>query len=150
MTVTQHKPQQSWSKDDKARAVGVYMVTGNQVRTSELTGIPQQTISYWLNNDDEFRALLERGIEEYSAELPIKIGAAMDKTLDVILKIINERDIDKISLSHAASTYNTLFANRQISMNRPTSISGKASEIEEQLERNAQALVASVKSIKAA
>ena len=147
MTVA-HKPKDRWSREDKLAVIAALVTLGSQKKAAKLTGVPQTTISWWYREDSEFQDLLAQTQAEVDRELPIRFAHYLDKALERIGERLEDKDsAASASLSHLATLVGIFFDKRQIALSRPTSISGKATEIEEQLERNAQALVASVKRV---
>lgn len=46
-----HKSHAAWQDSDKRRAVAVYKSVGSMVKTTEITGIPDQTLRFWMKQE---------------------------------------------------------------------------------------------------
>lgn len=46
-----HKHHTAWNDSDKRRALAVYKSLGSMVKTTEVTGIPDQTLRYWMQQE---------------------------------------------------------------------------------------------------
>jgi hypothetical protein len=51
MASKKHKAKTAWLDSDKRRAVSVYKSVGSMVKTTEITGIPDQTLRFWMKQD---------------------------------------------------------------------------------------------------
>lgn len=101
----QAKPGQSpYFETDRIKALAVYAESGNQHEASRQTGIPQETIRNWVNNEDssglvqELRSTLRynRGwqLAKLSGKVLDQLEIALDEGDPVVLKdgrIINKR-----------------------------------------------------------
>jgi transposase-like protein len=66
--VTKHKAGTAWNENDKRRALAVYKSLGSMVKTTEITGIPDQTLRFWMKQEWWKEGLLQLKAED-SAEL---------------------------------------------------------------------------------
>lgn len=66
--IKKHKSYTSWTDSDKRRALAVYKSLGSMVRTTEVTGIPDQTLRFWMKQEWWKEGLLQLKAED-SAEL---------------------------------------------------------------------------------
>jgi hypothetical protein len=74
---TKHK----WhSEEDRIRVASVYAMTGNALRTSEITGINHATIRQW-KTQPWWPQIIDRVRREHDDELDAKISKVIDKTL---------------------------------------------------------------------
>jgi len=125
-----------YTDKERMEVIAHYAVLGNQTKVSELTNIPQQTISQWSKNEWWQEALsrvrLEKA-EELDAMLTNSIHKALDQVQD---RIDNGDEIiqsgqalrRKMTGKDLATTAGILFDKRQISRNLPTSISAKTDD----------------------
>ena len=135
-----------WSRDDKLRVIAALVTTGSQKKASKLTGVPQTTISLWYREDSQFQDLLAMTQAEVDKELPLRFAHYLDQALERIGERLQDQETAaSATLAQLATLVGIFFDKRQIALSRPTSISGKATEIEEQLQKNADALIATVR-----
>lgn len=46
-----HKAKTAWTDSDKRRALAVYKSVGSMVKTTDITGIPDQTLRFWMKQE---------------------------------------------------------------------------------------------------
>lgn len=141
-----HKPGAPWSKNDKLRVIAAYLVYGSQAKASEATGVPRATICLWFNSDDEFLALLEEHQSQADRELPVIFSGLIALAAEGLAgRLADPDEVRRMGVNQIATLIGVLTDKRQILLSRPTSISAKQGSVEDQLQKNADALIATVR-----
>jgi hypothetical protein len=68
------------SEEDRIKAATVFAMTGNALRTAEITGVPHGTIRQW-KTQPWWPQVLERVHQEHDDELDAKITKVIEKTI---------------------------------------------------------------------
>ena len=141
-----HKHGERFTKEDKLRVLAAYQVLGSQRKAAEATGVSQQVISYWVNNDDEFVALMEEMQAQVDRELPVVFSGLIALAAEGLAgRLADPDEVRKMGVNQIATLIGVLTDKRQILLSRPTSISAKQGSVEDQLQKNADALIATVR-----
>ena len=128
-----------YSRDEMQQVAAMYVAIGNQNEVARQTGVPQTTISKWFRENDTFAECLELAQSQYSTELPGKLSALLDKAFEKLSEKL-QGPVSEMQMNHLVTTLGVVFDKRQIALNRPTSISAKAEDIEARLQKNAETL----------
>lgn len=116
-----------YSKDDKHNAAVQYMLCGSQKKTAEITGIPRKTLSYWIENDQDFQALYKRAQDQNLKQYDAKTSRLIDKAL---VKLEQALDSDKMfSPRELATVQAILYDKRAASRQMPSSYNGKTDAV---------------------
>ena len=86
-----------YSPEMKAQVAQTLVATGSQLKTSDLTGVPQTTISDWANNDPDFIQLCDISKENWIEEFDARTREAAELAAEQLVDRIKEGDpiIDK-------------------------------------------------------
>lgn len=133
------KPARIYSEEERREAVLLYFIHGTQTKVAELTGIPQRTLSGWIKEPwwAEFtRDLVAACKDSTGAKFRQIIEKAADETLDRLTNgdIVMTKDgpVRKpVSAKDAAVIMAVATDKDRILRGEPTSISGKATSLED-------------------
>jgi hypothetical protein len=123
--------KKKYTKEEKYEVAVYYMLYGSQAQASKMTGIPPRIISYWVNEDEEFKELYDLAVHNGRVKFDAMTSSIIDQTLQLTdrkikheLQLLKEGE-GKLSAKDAALTAKVLWDMRQISRNLPTSIQEK-------------------------
>lgn len=114
-----------YTHQERYQAAIYYIGYGNSKKVSELTGIPRNTVLSWFKTD-WWQQLVTRLCEEKQQEFNAGFSRLIEKSIDTIE---NQLDNQEVKAMDAAKIMGIAFDKRQILNNRPTSIQGKATSI---------------------
>ena len=104
-----------YSLDRKTEVLALVAANGGNVQqTSRETGIPHQTIRFWLANEDRF--------SEFQSEKLASLDSKLDKTVNRYLDSIYDHDLSNTPLNHKATAFGVVFDKLQLVRGLPTSI----------------------------
>jgi len=131
-----------YTTDQKLEACALYAIHGKAKRVSELTGIPENTITHWKNHSDWWEhhiVSIRAQTRDYTlSRIEKAIEKAFDKTdealeLGDVVKVDWDRDTGEekairapVKGKDAATIAAIMIDKRQILLNQPTSIRGDA------------------------
>ena len=109
----------------KYRAAACYALYGNSKRVSDLMNIPRRTVLDWMQT--EWWAKLNAKLREEKGQ---EFNAGFSRLIEKGIKVIeNQLDSNEVKAIDAAKIMGIAFDKRQILNNMPTSIQGKAHDI---------------------
>lgn len=127
------RPGSQYTDEQKREAAAHYVVVGNCVKVSEITGIPERTLSDW-KRADWWPALLQETRLAKQDEMDGKIGQIIDAGLNKIQERIEHGDyvvdskngglmVKPVAARDLSTVVGIVFDKQRILRNLPTSIS---------------------------
>jgi len=77
------RPERTYTLEDKIGAAVLYANEGTIKGTARKSSIPESTIRYWVNEDQQFRDLIDKSRNELADELIGKWQGVIEKAIEV-------------------------------------------------------------------
>ena len=111
----------SYSTERKAEVLALVIANnGNVQKTAIETGIPEQTLVYWVKNADRYH--------EIRSEKELELAAKLDITAHKLANSIYDHDLDTATLPAKATAFGIVFDKLQLLRGQPTSITENAGD----------------------
>ena len=114
-----------YSDQDRTRAAITYLTLGNLNKVSRVVNIPQRTLYDWVKTE-WWNELITKIREEKHEEINAGFTRIIEKSMSTIEEKLENQEV---SARDAAWIMGVTFDKRQVLNNQPTSISGKAIDI---------------------